>query len=153
MLQNNKQLHFDLKQICRNECILIPPNSVIKVVMQITDRFLKHFKVAAEKIALGRLFRWNSYLPTFSLTAARNGHPSRKTAYMIKNTEIQVGKEIYLFKPKVIFSAAVRSVRIRARHSKESVFMKCIITLCLEDRRIFTVYRGCIDRYLFDIVT
>jgi hypothetical protein len=33
-----QKLHFDLKQICRNECILIPPNSVATAAMPTTDR-------------------------------------------------------------------------------------------------------------------
>jgi hypothetical protein len=34
-------LSFDLKQIYRNECILIPPNSVATAAMQCTDRYSK----------------------------------------------------------------------------------------------------------------
>jgi hypothetical protein len=97
---------------------------------------LKHFKVTAEKIAVGKINFSNGILkqPDFSLTSV--GHCGQETYSLatglnaaglviflerqlvcLKITKMQVWLERYLFKRKVIFSTSVKCLRIRALES------------------------------------
>jgi hypothetical protein len=93
-------------------------------------RILKHFKVTAEKIALGKVNFSNRILkqPTFSLTA--NCHCGQETYSLatglnaevlerqlmsLRIPKMQVWLERYVFKRKVIFSTSMKCLRIRAR--------------------------------------
>jgi hypothetical protein len=82
-------------------------------------RILKHFKVAAEKIASGKVY-FSSEIPkrpTFLLTTVHSGHPSGKTACILKNPE-KAGMDR---KPKVFFSSPTKCLRIRARVSHPDI--------------------------------
>jgi hypothetical protein len=99
-------------------------------------RILKHFKVAAEKIALGKVNFSNGILkqPDFSLTAVC--HCCQKTYSLstglnsavlvtllerqlvcLRIPKMQVWLERYLFKRKVIFSTSMKCLRIMALFS------------------------------------
>jgi hypothetical protein len=97
-------------------------------------RILKHFKVTAEKIALGKVNFSNGILkqPTFSLTAVCHCDQETYSLATGLNAEVlvtvlerqlmslripkmQVWLERYLFKRKVILSTSMKCLRIRAR--------------------------------------
>jgi hypothetical protein len=94
-------------------------------------RILKHFKVAAEKITLGKVDFSSEILKqhTILLTAPRSSHPSRKTAWMIKNPEkagmdrkISFHAKSCLFSPHEMFKNSGSGNKI---YKSASVIEKC----------------------------
>ncbi len=102
-------------------------------------RILKHFKVVAEKIALGKVDFSSEILkqPIILLTAARSSHASRKTAWMFKNPEkAGMDRKISFHGKSCLFSPSMKCLRILAQtqqlwtclHRFKSINIQNVIT-------------------------